>query len=77
MLLLWLDLQQAVRQAGENQVLPWESKDKEVVRLWQLITDPKNRRALEVWLFQVASGKLELWAQQALLESRRQPGQPC
>jgi hypothetical protein len=71
LLLLWLDLQQAVRRAGGGRVVPWESKDKEVARIWREITDPKNRRALEEWLFQVAPGQLERWALQALQESRR------
>ncbi len=70
LLVLWLDLQQAVRRAGEAAIFPWESKDKEVVRLWQQITDSKNQCALEEWLFQIAPGQMERWAQQALLESR-------
>jgi len=71
LLVLWLDLQQAVRQAKVPHTVPWECHDKDVARLWEQITDPKNQRALEEWLFQVAPGELELWAQHALLESRR------
>jgi hypothetical protein len=71
LLVLWLDLQQALARAKQPRVVPWDCSDKEVGRLWAQITDPKNQRALEEWLFQVAPGRLELWAQHALLESRR------
>lgn len=71
LLVLWLDLQAAVRKRGRTKVLPWESNDEQVARLWSKITDPRNACALEEWLFQVAPGELELWAQQALLECRR------
>jgi hypothetical protein len=71
LLLLWLDLQQAVRRTKRPQAAPWECADKEVARLWRLITDPGHARVLEQWLFQAASGEMELWAQHALLEARR------
>jgi hypothetical protein len=61
------------RAAGRS-LPPWECRDKEVARLWEAITDPKNERALEEWLFQMGAGELELWAQQALLECRKRAG---
>jgi hypothetical protein len=71
LLVLWLELQQAIRQASPSQRLPWHSTDERVVHLWSQITHPSNQRALEEWLFQVASGQSEIWAQHALLECRR------
>ena len=74
LLSLWLDLQGAIRKIARPQMAPWESRDAEVTRLWRKITDPHNQRALEEWLYQIAPGEMELWAQQALLECRRRNG---
>ena len=91
LLILWLDLQQAVRAAEiaarakraddppstpdpASAVIPWDCNDKEIQRLWNQITHPDNRRALEEWLYQVAPPELELWAQRALLECRKRVG---
>jgi hypothetical protein len=87
LLLLWLDLQKAMareaRGTGEASshatkstmdAVPWNSADEDVRRLWEKITDPKNHRALEEWLYQSASRETELWAQQALAECRRRSG---
>ena len=71
LLALWLDLQQAVAGSGESPATPWNSQDQTVCGIWRQITHPQNRRALEEWLFQIAPGPLESWAQQALLECRR------
>ena len=71
LLLLWLDLQQALRGKGPGSRTPWESGDPRVRNLWGRITDPGNASALEEWLMQVAPGELEDWSQRALLESRR------
>jgi hypothetical protein len=71
LLLLWLDLQQAVRTCRQTKVPPWECSDERVAWLWKEITNPRNARALEEWLFQVAPGELELWTQHALLEARQ------
>ena len=71
LLILWLDLRQALRRSGQPGLPPWESGDEHVAGLWSQITDPQNARALEEWLFQMAPGEWELWAQHALLESRR------
>ena len=71
LLLLWLDLQAAMRRSARRHAVPWDCPDGEVARLWKKITDPENQRALEEWLYQIAPGKMELWAQRALLECRR------
>lgn len=71
MLLLWLDLQRAVRNAGGTAVVPWECTDAAVIQSWDQITQPQNERALEEWLYQSATGESESWAQQALLACRR------
>jgi hypothetical protein len=71
LLTLWLDLQKAVAKNGQRSVFPWSSRETEVAALWKQITQPKNLRALEEWLFQIGPGELETWAQRALLECRK------
>jgi hypothetical protein len=73
-LVLWIDLQRAVCRTGSRQFLPWDCPDEEVARLWELITRPQNEALLEEWLYQSATGELELWAQHALLACRRRRG---
>ena len=70
LLLLWLDLQKALRQSGETGVPPWDSKDAEVSRFWNQITDPKNQRVLEEWLYQSVEGQPAEWARRALQACR-------
>jgi hypothetical protein len=71
LLALWLDLQQALHQADRPQSPPWLSNDTRVASVWRQITHPQNQRGLEEWLFQVTPGQWEVWAQAALIESRR------
>ena len=71
LLVLWLDLERALRSTKRPRIVPWDNPDKEVARLWSLITDPAHARALEQWLLQAAPGTMELWAQRALLEARQ------
>lgn len=70
-LLLWLDLQRAIGRAGTSRLAPWECPDEQVARLWEQITRPQNEGLLVEWLYQSATGELERWAQEALLECRR------
>jgi hypothetical protein len=70
LLLLWLDLQKAVSNTGLAQVLPWKCASQEVNRLWEQITDPKNQRALEEWLYQSVEGQPAEWARKALQACR-------
>jgi hypothetical protein len=65
-LVLWLDLQQAVRNSFDSGNIPWDSKDQKVIRLWDQITDPNNQRALEEWLYQSADGQPGDWSLKAL-----------
>jgi len=69
-LVLWLDLQQALANSGEPLSTPWNSIDPAVTALWNRITDPTNDRALEEWLFQAADGDSAAWALKALQISR-------
>lgn len=75
LLVLWLDLQHAISYAKQPQTVPWKTSIQEVNRLWKQITDPRNERALEEWLFQATPGQWELWAQHALLECRARRSQ--
>ncbi len=70
LLLLWLDLQQVIRNVGQPGVCPWECNDNEVARLWEQITEPMNQRALEEWLYQSVEGQPAEWARQALQACR-------
>jgi hypothetical protein len=74
-LLLWLDLQKVMdvqRQSSpRSRLMPWECQDSSVTSVWKQITDPTNQQALEEWMFQVGDGEQEVWAQHALMESRR------
>ncbi len=76
LLSLWLDLQTAFGKTSRPRVVPWECQNPEVARLWAQITEPANQRALEEWLYQIAPGQMELWAQQALGECRRRREKP-
>jgi len=74
-LLLWLDLQKAVngyrQTAPDSNLAPWSCPEPIVAQIWEHITRPQNQQALEEWMFQVGDGEQEVWAQHALMESRR------
>lgn len=74
LLSLWLDLQRAFRQSSESFLPPWECTDPEVSRLWEKITEPKNQRVLEEWLYQSVDGQPEEWARKALQACRDRQG---
>jgi hypothetical protein len=69
-LVLWLDLQQAMAKNGDFNSVPWSSNDQAVVKLWDQLTHPNNDRALEQWLFQSAEGESAAWALKALQVAR-------
>ena len=69
-LLLWLELQRAMRSGGQAGVLPWESGNTDVARIWEQITEPLNQRVLEEWLYQSVEGQQAEWARKALQTCR-------
>jgi len=80
MLVLWLDLREAMRladadaaQGRQTRLLsqPWEHESATVRAVWNQITDPQNESALAEWLSVVATQEDERWAHQAFLECQR------
>jgi hypothetical protein len=76
-LLLWLELQQAVDLApppGDSAVstpcVPWNTGDAAVCEIWGKLTAPSNQLALEEWLCQSAEGQPAEWAREALKACR-------
>jgi hypothetical protein len=71
-MVLWLDLHRAMadvkQQSGESPAVPWNCQNERVNALWEQITRPENLPALMEWLYQSASGEMEIWTQQALQE---------
>lgn len=67
MLILWLDLQDALRTAEDAQGRqtrllqnPWENESGRVRVVWNRITDPQNEGALMGWLLMVGPGQDEM-----------------
>jgi hypothetical protein len=78
MLVLWLDLQNALRTAeaaqGRQPRLcpnPWEHESQRVRAVWNRITEPQNEGTLWEWLSVVGPGQDEAWAHEAIRECQR------
>jgi hypothetical protein len=77
LLLLWLDLQNAMtrcrpRQSeSEKPPDPWNSPHSNVREIWDQLTHPDNLLGLEEWLCQCSDGQTAEWARKALLACRQ------
>jgi len=82
-LILWLDLYKAMREAEpfvandwRSHRVPWESRAAPVERAWRDLTSPANLLALEQWLCHSADGPPADWAREALRICRQRQPKP-
>lgn len=77
MLVMWLDLQRAVKTFARvnhiphTSVVPWECHDETTAGLWKQLTHPNNLAELENWLeAEQANDNSNPWTKEAVKQCR-------